>query len=373
MTERERILAVFGGQRPDRVPFMLDLSHWFYQREQRPWDLSRAYLEPEVDLIAVHRAYGAGFYMPNLAAFVETRYADGIRASTVREESARGLEICSRLETPTGAIERRRRWEPQTYAWGISQWGIHSAADLRVFGEAMSDRVFVPHWERYGAWVKAVGDLGVVYLPLGYSALGHLLHYWMGVEGFFYAAADMPDPLQRVVDAVNANTLDLVDLLARSPAEIVVMGDNISSDVQPPPVFERWSGPFYREAIRRLHAAGKKVAVHIDGRLRGALRMVRDCGADAADAVTPRPMGDLTAAECRAEAGAGFILSGGVSPDLWLPQVPLARFEQAVLEWLDLRQRSPALIANAGDQVPPGAEARRIAHMRDLVEKHGRW
>ena len=30
-----------------------------------------------------------------------------------------------------------------------------------------------------------------------------------------------------------------------------------------------------QEAIRRLHAAGKFVAVHIDGMLRGALGMIR--------------------------------------------------------------------------------------------------
>ena len=27
MTPRERILAVYNGQKPDRVPYMLDLSH----------------------------------------------------------------------------------------------------------------------------------------------------------------------------------------------------------------------------------------------------------------------------------------------------------------------------------------------------------
>jgi hypothetical protein len=352
---------------------MLDLSHWFYQRTQKPWDLSRAYTEPETELIAVHRRYGAGFYLPNLAAFVTTRYPEGVRATTQRVETPDGLEIISRFETPTGAIERRRRWEPQTYAWGISQWGIRTPGELAVFAEALSGRSFEAHWERYTAWVEAVGDLGVVYLPLGYSALGHLLHYWMGVEGFFYAAADYPELLTRVVERVNANTLDLVDLVANSPAEIVIMGDNLSSDVQPPPVFERWSGDFYRAAIRRLQACGKKVAVHIDGRLRGALRMVCNCGADAADAVTPTPMGDLTAAQCRAEVGEHFILSGGVSPDLWLPNVPLARFERAAIDWLELRQSSPALIANAGDQVPPGADERRIERLRELVEVYGRW
>ncbi len=58
--------------------------------------------------------------------------------------------------------------------------------------------------------------------------------------------------------------------------------------------------------------------------------MIREVGADCADAVTPLPLGDLTAQECRAEAGSEFILSGGVSPDLWLPDVPRKDFEASV-------------------------------------------
>ena len=151
------------------------------------------------------------------------------------------------------------------------------------------------------------------------------------------------------------------------------MGDNFSSDVQPPRFFDTWSRPFYEEAIRRLHAAGKFVAVHIDGKLRGAIGMIRDAGADCADAVTPAPMGDLTPSQCRDEAGPDFILSGGVPPNLWLPNVDIETFKRSVLDWLALKDRSPRLIANAGDQVPPGADEDRIRIMRDLVEEHGRY
>jgi uroporphyrinogen-III decarboxylase len=237
----------------------------------------------------------------------------------------------------------------------------------------MRRRTFAPQWDKYQAWTDAVGDLGVVYLPAGYSALGQLMNYWMGPEQVVYATVDCPDLLREVVDSVNDNNLELIDLLAQSPAEVIIMGDNFSSDLQPPAFFEEWSARYYAEAVRRLHATGKCVAVHIDGRLRGALRMIRDTGADCGDAITPTPMGDLTPAECRAEAGPEFILSGGVSPDLWLPNVPVDVFTAKVREWLELRHVSPRLIANAGDQVPPGADEDRIRVMRDLVERYGTY
>jgi len=371
MSLRDRILAVYRGETPDVVPFMLDLSHWFYHKHRHPWDLSQAYEEPEYALLDYHKKMGVGFYVPNLGAFIDVSYAPEVRTTVTKSRD--GRTITWSHETPVGTIRRRRVWEDQTYAWGIPEWGIRTENELKVLGYALSRRSFAPHWDRYRAWTDYLGDTGVVYLVFAYSAMGFLLNYWLGIAGTTYAIADWPDTVRNVVDEINANNLECINLLAQSPAEVIIMGDNFSSDIQPPHFFEEWSKKYYVEAVRRLHAAGKYVAVHIDGKLRGALSMIRDTGADCADAVTPTPMGDLEPEACRAEAGPDFILSGGVSPDLWLPTADIDAFTRAVRRWLDLKRHSPRLIANAGDQVPPGAEESRIALMRDLVEQYGRY
>lgn len=371
MTLRERILAVYRGETPDVVPFMLDLSHYFYAKTRLPWDLSKSYEKPEYELIAFHREQGAGFYMPNLGAFYTAENRADVNAKV--EKSADGQIITWTYETPLGTISRHRRWEEQTYAWGMLDWAISSEDDLRVLAHALTGRKFAWIPGKYEAWLEAVGDLGVVYVSPGYSAMGQLMNYWLGVEKTIYATMDWNTTMHEVVDAINANNLDLIDVLAQCPAEIIIMGDNFSSDIQPPYFFDEWSRPYYEEAIRRLHAAGKCVAVHIDGKLRGAIAMIRDAGADCGDAITPGSMGGMTPAECRAEAGSDFILSGGVAPDLWLPSVDESTFKAAALEWLELRKESPRLIANVGDQVPPGACEERIHLYRGLVEEHGRY
>ncbi len=373
MTQRERILSVYRGETPDCVPFMLDLSHWFYQKFGKPWDLSVAYEEPEYELIDYHKKVGAGFYVPNLAAMYGGSYPDDVR-SEVRKESIGGqTSIVWRYDTPIGSIERRRIWEESNYAWGIRDWAVKSEDDLMVLAYAMSRRKFAPRWDQYQAWVDSIGDIGVAYIGAGYSGIGYLLNYWMGIEGTMYAIADWPETVREVVDQINENNLKLIDLLAESPAEVIILGDNISSDIQPPAFWNTWSRPYYSEAIRRLHEVGKYVAVHVDGKMRGALNMIADAGADCCDAATPPPMGDLTPEQCREDAGPNLILSGGVSPDLWLPSASEDSFRQAVLSWLEIKRHSPRLIAAAGDQVPPGAVEGRIGIMRDLVEEFGRY
>jgi hypothetical protein len=373
MTLRERILAVYRGETPDVVPYMLDLSHWFYHKHRFPWDLSVAYEKPERELIDCHKQAGVGFYMPNLGAFYSTAYGDDVQSEVAKVQRAGAPEIVWRLTTPLGSIERRRMWQEPSYSWAITRWGVETEQDLRVLGYALASRTYAPLWDRYRAWVDEVGETGVVYLSAGYSAMGHILNYWFGVSGTSYAAVDWPMTLREVVDQINDNTLKLIDLLAASPAEIIIMGDNFSSDIQSPRFFAKWSRAYYAEAIRRLHAAGKYVAVHIDGKLHGAIAMIRDAGADCGDAITPAPMGDLSPLACRDEAGPHFILSGGVPPTLWLPETPRAAFEKEVGDWLELKRYGGRLIANAGDQVPPHAAEDRIQIMRDLVERCGRY
>jgi len=91
MDYRERILSVYKGETPDVVPFMLDLSHWFYERTSRPWDLSVAYEEPERDLIEYHKKAGVGFYLANLASFYTISHAGDVDATPSAPEAQLGF------------------------------------------------------------------------------------------------------------------------------------------------------------------------------------------------------------------------------------------------------------------------------------------
>ncbi|MFA7184243.1 MAG: hypothetical protein WC082_05085 [Victivallales bacterium] len=79
MTHKERIKAIYSGEMPDQVPFMLDLSHWYYHKTKSPWDLSKSYNEPEYDLIDYHKKKDVGFYLPNLGSFFEVSYSDDVK------------------------------------------------------------------------------------------------------------------------------------------------------------------------------------------------------------------------------------------------------------------------------------------------------
>ncbi len=67
MNQRERVLAVLNGQKPDRVPWFGDLDYWataLIGRGQKPQDFKRsdAYLD-------WHRDLGVGFYLQGYFPF----------------------------------------------------------------------------------------------------------------------------------------------------------------------------------------------------------------------------------------------------------------------------------------------------------------
>lgn len=374
MTPRERILAVYNGQKPDRVPFMLDLSHYYLHRFQLPWDLCNGYPEPDRGLMDFTRKMGAAFYCPQQTYFWKTEYANDVKSTAVTNVVGGVPEICWRFDTPLGSIERIRVWEPGSYSWAIKKWGVTTEKDLEILAYAMSSRRYTPIPENYEAWADYIGEDGLVYLNSGYSAMGYLLAYWMGVENTIFATYDYEDLMEETVRKINENVLEQVRMMATEfSAPVIIMGDNFSSDVQSPSFFERWSKDFYAKAYEIIHENGKKVAVHVDGKLKGAINMMRDIGVDCIDAVTPGSVGGCTPAQARAEAGDDLILSGGIPNELWYSYSDMSAFEAAVKEWLALKDISPALIAAAGDQVPPGAEEARILRMGELVAEYGNY
>ena len=135
MTERERMLAVYRGKTPDRVPFFLDLSHWFYEKFKVPFDLSVAVTEPEWDLIAYHKKV-LGFDIPNRIACHTVSFPSDVRTTVSTSTTTAGPEITWTIETPLGLIRRKRLWQEQSYSWNVSDWGISTPQDLRVLADA---------------------------------------------------------------------------------------------------------------------------------------------------------------------------------------------------------------------------------------------
>lgn len=361
MTPRERLLAVYRGQTPDRVPALADISYWHAAHgggKFIPGRTDGANNDKIPRLLRLHREIGAAIHL-NLGSFYDERYDDTVRVRSGID----GDLYRHQFETPVGHVEEVRRWSDMTYSWPIVQHMVRSVADLKVIRYVFEHVSYSPRWDTFREVDALVGDIGVPLVQVPYTGMGFLISRYAGVEQTVMLAMDEPDELEQTVATINAAHEKVTRLMADGPSLVLFHSDNLSSDVQSPRWFERYSGNYYRRMAQIAHDHGKPIVTHIDGRLRGLLRAVAAMGIDGADAVTPAPWGDLTPQQCRDEAGPKLVLSGGVPPDSFSAQVPLSVLDEQIEAWLALRHQSPALILAPGDQLPPDGELERVARL----------
>lgn len=368
MKPNERVRAVYQGRKPDQVPLLLDLSHWYKKNRGAFFDLA-GFTQVEQGLVDLHRQIGAVCYC-EMGGFYRLDSDD----PEVRLESRTENGVFfTRLTTPLGTLEEERVFNPDSYSYGIRKHLLRSTDDFAIVEYLIERLRCRTNWDHYRAWQESLGELAYPYAQLPYSGSGYLMARNMGVERTVFAVLDEPERVQRLVRTINACNLRILEAILDGPFETLLVSDNYDSNLQTKDFFDAFVRDYYTEVARRLHARGKYLAVHVDGESRGALGWLAECGVDCADALTPRPMFALAPEQMRAEAGPNLILSGGIPATVFGAGGSDAAFVDCVKRWLETRLTSPRLIMAAGDQVPPDAPFHRIAMLPELVERYGRY
>ncbi len=365
MTLRERLLAVYRGETPDRVPALADLSYWHAAHgggKFIPGHTDGANSEKIPQLLELHRQTDTAIHL-NLGSFYEERCDESVDVRSGID----GELYRHRFATPVGTVEEVRRWSETTFSWPIVHPMVQDVGDLQVIRYLFEHTSYSARWDVFAEVERLVGDMGLPLAQVPYTGMGFLISRYAGVERTVMLAMDHAEELEATVAAINAKHEEVTRLMADGPAQVLFHSDNLSADVQSPRWMERYSGAYYRRMAAIAHEYGKPLVTHIDGRLRGLLRAAAEMGIDGADAVTPAPWGDLTPQQCREEAGPKLVLSGGVPPSSFLPDVPLGVLDEQIEAWLDLRRQSPALIIAPGDQLSPDGELERVRRLSEMA------
>ena len=367
MTERERLLTVLSGGTPDVVPWFADIGHWYRAMAYEKWDLFGV-SQVDTKIFDLHREIKAGAYI-DAGSLHKEEFTDGVEH--IREMV--GELAVERFVTKLGEIKMERKWSPISFSWDVTKLLVETPKDLEILTYAMERKRIIPNTGNWDTMESYYGDIGLAFPHMGYTGLGSLISYYMGVENTIYASFDEPELLKKYCNTFNSKQMEIVRICANSPAPHLFFGDNLSSDVQPPALFYEYSFDHYKDIADTLHSAGKTVSAHIDGMLKNIIGVVASAGIDVADACTPAPTGDLNPQQIREQAGDKMILMGGIAPTKWLPETSDKEFVEHVKEWLALKNISPRFVQSAGDQVPPGTELKRIKLVREIVDEFGRY
>jgi hypothetical protein len=366
MTERDRVLTLLSGGTPDRVPWFGDLDYWatsLIGRGLRPKDFkeSDAYID-------WHRDLGVGFYLQGYFPF--RTVVENCRVTGWREGAARRR----RIETPRGVLTETWTWLADSFAEAPTEHLVKSAADLGAYRYLFENTRYEPDYELAGLRRRQVGETGVVLCYLPKSPFMQMVALDAGIMAVAEIFADDRGGLEETLAAVRVAHDRAAGIAVASPAEVLMIPENLSSEVVGPRFYEMFMRDYHQTWTGRIRAAGKHSCVHLDGTLRGLLRQVCGAGFTFIEAMTPAPVGDLEVGRWAEWSGSGStVLWGGLPGVYFTGMVSDAEFERHVREVLEVMTARPRYVLGVADQVPPDGLESRVRAVAGLVERYGAY
>lgn len=254
-------------------------------------------------------------FLPNPTVDWEWLFSLGLgqlNHAFVAEERRPNCEVVERVSRE-GDLERRDvtirtdRGELHEYYLGSSRRGvlpwrmehfIKQPADYRLMSRALEGATWTPTDRFFDASEAAVGERGITVAHADRTPFQKVQIDFAGIEAFACHLADGEPELLELLERMNALKLDEIACVARSKARHVKLWENIGIDTMGPHAWRRHILPVYEGVDRVLRAAGKRLLVHYDGKIRLIAEDIARLGFDL-DSLTPPPEGDVEPDEAR--------------------------------------------------------------------------
>lgn len=368
MNARERVLTLLNGGRPDRVPWLGDLDYWatsLVGRGQKPQGFQRspAYIDWHMDL-------GVGYYLQGHFPF--KTIIENCKVTEWNEGHRRFREI----ETPKGTLRECWQWMPEHFTEGPIEHLVKSLEDLPVYQYLHANTRYEPDYALAAQRVEQLKLTGagvmLAYLPK--SPLMQMVALDAGIMAVSDIMSDDFDALAGTIAAVKESHDRAARIAVGSPAEVLMMPENLSSEVIGKHLFEEFVRPYQTEWAAKIKGAGKFSCIHMDGTIKGLLREECTVGLTFIEALTPAPVGDLAVEDWADFCGnPDTILWGGIPGGYFTALIDDARFDQHIRQVLSVMRRSPRYVLGVADQVPPGGLESRIRRVGELVAECGAY
>jgi uroporphyrinogen-III decarboxylase len=366
MTPRERILKILNHEQPDKVPWFGDLDYWATSLVKRG-------IKPEGFIsssgyIDWHRDLGVGFYLQGYFPF-KTIYQN----CDVRDWNE-GNRRFREIGTPVGKVRECWEYIPASFTEGPVEHFLKSEDDLPAMKFIYENIRFEPDYDFAHERLKQVGEQGIVLCYLPKSPFMHLVALEAGIESVTLLAMLNPDGFSELLLIMKKAFDQAARIAVDSPAEVLMIPENLSSEMVGPQFFESYMREYQEEWVREIKKAGKFSFIHIDGTLRGLLREEASTGFSVLEALTPKPSGDMDFREIAALANnPDSILWGGIPGVCFTNHISDEEFDRHVCQVIEVMRAESRYVLGVADQVPPDGLESRVRRVGELVDRYGSY
>ena len=197
---------------------------------------------------------------------------------------------------------------------GADRAPAQAPADLEAYAWLYANTRYTPNYALAEKRRQQVQEMGVVLCYLPRTPFMRMVAIDAGIENVTMIYADAPEEFTRTFDVLTESLDRASQVALESPAEILMIPENLSSEVVGPRFFELFLKDFQTRWSRRIIEAGKFSCIHMDGTLGGLLRQESAVGLTFIEAMTPRPSGTSPSATGRHFETARVPSTGAASP-----------------------------------------------------------
>ncbi|MFA5292309.1 MAG: hypothetical protein WC496_04655 [Phycisphaerae bacterium] len=359
-------MAILAGKRPDIVPWFGDLDYWasaLIGRGEKPADFkqSQAYID-------WHRRLGVGFYLQGYFPF--KTIIENCKVTEWHEDNNKFRQI----ETPKGTLRECWTYMQASFTDAPTEHLIKSEADLSAYAYVHENTRYEPDYDFANIRLKQIGEMGVMLCYLPKSPFMQMVALDAGIVAVTMMFMNDRALLENTLAIVRKSHDKAAEIALASPAEVLMIPENLSSEVVGPKFFDSFMKDYHTHWTSRIKAAVKYSYIHLDGTLKGLLRQVCQAGFSVIEAMTPAPVGDLAIGDWAKYAqGTNAILWGGVPGIYFTEHVGDDEFDRHVIEVINVMKQESRYVLGVADQVPPDGLERRVIRVGELVEKYGKY
>lgn len=294
MSVRERMLAVYHGQSVDRPAlgiYQRYLPRGAKEVEARQEGMGLICYHPSVTMMAPPWHFYEGFLseVKNTELKVEYVWKNGVRWER------------RSYHTPVGTLYQ----ESCLDAGGvgsehISKHYIADIEDYKIMSYLVENTIFVSNKNYLAHSMEDLGDAGVMLARLDRSPYQKCLIELAGPEQFLVDLLSEPEEVEPLLELMNDKMMESLELSLDTPADVFWLPDNVTSDMTPPNYFEKYCLPIYQKQTELASQTGKPFFVHIDGKFRHLVELLKKTGVTGIESISiPDMGGDLELKEAR--------------------------------------------------------------------------
>ena len=345
MTPRERILAVYDGEEPDKTPVCV------YEAllPQHPGDWCQRLQERGLGIIRSGR-----FFRPGWSSFGGDPRLPGVRYTRTEYVEKGVRKYRQTWETPAGSITGVMMTNPTAVAILLptpEEYVVKQPSDWRVVSyliKAILDNL-APTYESFERAEADLGDGGITVVSVGSTAWQRA---WIELAGPERAVVDFheqPDEVQEYIELSTRLHLRLAEFAAGYPGRFVNVGENMS-DMTSPRYFREYCLPIYEIYGKQLAGTGKILGAHMDGRLGSLRKEIAETPLDVLESFSVPPTGDVTLSEVKSIWPGKMIFMNTASHLAWArPEEVRTFYEALAAEWGSRK----GLLLELSEELPP--------------------